>query len=483
MKKIIDIYINMSKQVKASFWFLICIFLQKSVSIITTPIFTRIMNTEEYGSFVAFNSWLSIISVFVTFNIFAGVFEQGIIKYYDDKNTFYSSLQYLTLSMTIIWTFIYILFKDFWNNIFKLDTTQMLLMIVIIWLSAVFQFWSVLQRTEYEYKKLVIVTLFASIIEPLVSIVLVVKMKNKVTARIIGTALSHVICYLFLFILQIRKNKKTSINKYWSYSLRLSAPLIPHYLSQTMLNSADKIVIKNICGSSSAAKYSLVSLISSTMVIFSSALLQTLTPWIYQKIKARSVNEISKICYFSLMFIAILNILLMIVAPELVLIFAPNDYYEAIYIIPPLSMSVYFMFTYDLFAKFEFYYEKTKYISFATVFCAILNLSLNTILVGKYGYKISGYITLLCYILYSLFHFLIQDNIVKKNFENKKVYQFKIICLISIVFMIFGFIILLLYDHVFIRYILLFIIVIMIIKEKSKLKKIIADFLKIKIVN
>ena len=47
--------------------------------------------------------------------------------------------------------------------------------------------------------------------------------------------------------------------------------------------------------------------------------------------------------------------------------FAPESYIDAIWVIPPIAMSVYFMFAYDLFAKFEFYYEKTKLISFATV--------------------------------------------------------------------------------------------------------------------
>ena len=45
--------------------------------------------------------------------------------------------------------------------------------------------------------------------------------------------------------------------------------------------------------------------------------------------------------------IACANLFLMLLAPEAVAIFAPKAYYNAIYVIPPVSMSVFFVFSYD----------------------------------------------------------------------------------------------------------------------------------------
>ena len=42
-------YRSLSVQAKAALWFTICSFLQKGISFITVPIFTRLMSTEEYG--------------------------------------------------------------------------------------------------------------------------------------------------------------------------------------------------------------------------------------------------------------------------------------------------------------------------------------------------------------------------------------------------------------------------------------------------
>ena len=79
---------------KASFWFLVCAFLQKGISFITTPLFTRLLLTEEYGKFSVFMSWISIATVFVSLNLFASVYTQGLVKFKDaDDVVIHNSLE------------------------------------------------------------------------------------------------------------------------------------------------------------------------------------------------------------------------------------------------------------------------------------------------------------------------------------------------------------------------------------------------------
>ena len=81
MGNILQKYRKMSVQVRASFWFLICSFLQKGISSITTPIFTRLLTTDEYGQYGAFNSWLGIITIFVTLNLFLWCIHPRTVKF------------------------------------------------------------------------------------------------------------------------------------------------------------------------------------------------------------------------------------------------------------------------------------------------------------------------------------------------------------------------------------------------------------------
>lgn len=456
-------------QVRASFWFLMCSFLQKGISFITTPIFTRLLSTEEYGQFSVFNSWFGILIVFVTINLYSGVYTRGLVKYEEDRKVFSSSLQGLTLTLVLVWTVVYLIFKDFINGILGLTTLQMLLMLLMMWTSAAFSFWAMEQRVEYKYQKLVLVTLLVSFAKPLLGILFVSHAEDKVSARIISMAVVEVICYSCFFWIQMRNGKKFFSKKYWKHVLVFNIPLIPHYLSTSILNSADRIMIERMVDSSSAGIYSLAYSLSMIMTMFNLALIQTIEPWMYKKIKEKRVTDISSVAYPAFFIIACVNIILIAFAPEAISLFAPSEYHNAIYVVPPIAMSVFFMFSYSFFAVFEFYYEKTKLVAIATSAGAVLNVLLNYIFIDIWGYYAAGYTTLVCYILYAILHYYFMQKICKKELSGVKPYNIGIYLSIASGFMIVGFIFLLTYKHTLIRYALIafFIIIFLLMRKRA----------------
>ena len=439
-------------QVRASVWFLVCAFLQRGISSITMPIFTRLLTSAEYGQFSVFNSWLGIITIFVTLNLSLGVCGQGLVKFEEERDIFASSLQGLSLTLTIGWTIIYLLFHNFWNRLFSLTTAQMLAMFVMMWASAVFNFWSAEQRVKLKYKKLIALTIFVSFAKPILGIILVVNAKDKVTARIWGLALVEIIAYFALYVSQMKRGKRFYDRKFWKYALTFNIPLLPHYLSQTVLSGADRIMISSMIGESEAGIYSLAYSVSMLMTLFNTSLLQTVGPWMYQKIKEDRAEEIPHVTYFILIAIAVLNILVIAFAPEIIFLFAPSEYHSAIYIIPPIAMSVFFMFSYELFARFEFYFEKTSYITAATIGGAVLNIILNYIFIDIFGYFAAGYTTLICYIVYAACHYLAMRKICKDNLGGKKVYSLKKLLAISGGFVALGFAVQFTYLNPWVRY-------------------------------
>lgn len=246
----------------------------------------------------------------------------------DERNVFSSSLQGLTLFLVVGWTVVYVIFHNFWNELFSLTTVQMLSMLVMIWSTAVFGFWAAEQRVLYKYQTLVTLTILVSVAKPVVGIAFVILSKDKVTARILGLVLVELIGYTGLFVQQIKRGKKLYSAKFWKYAVGFNLPLIPHYLSQTVLNSADRIMIKDMVGADEAGIYSLAYSISLIMTLFNTALIQTISPWIYQKIKAKKAKEIAPIAYTTLILIAAVNLVLIAFAPEAVAIFAPKEYYN-----------------------------------------------------------------------------------------------------------------------------------------------------------
>ena len=110
IRKLKKTYQELPQPVKASAWFLICGFLQKGISMLTTPIFTRIMTDEAYGAFSIYNSWLGIIQIIVSLNLAAGVYTRGLVKNEEDQERFSSSMLGLSTTCILIWSVIYVLF-------------------------------------------------------------------------------------------------------------------------------------------------------------------------------------------------------------------------------------------------------------------------------------------------------------------------------------------------------------------------------------
>lgn len=479
-KKIKTKYLALPKPVKAALWFFVCSFLQKGVSIITTPIFTRLLSTEEFGQFNVFNSWLGIITIFVTLRLYHGSYTQGLVKYEDQRARYASSLQGLTLVLCLAWTIIYFLSRGFWNKLFGLTTIQMVAMFAMIWATAVFNYWAAEQRVILNYRSLVLLTVIVSVAKPVVGIILVRAATDKVTARIVGLALVEIVGYSWLFLIQMRRGKCFFDKYFWKKAILLNLPLILHYLSQTVLNGADRIMISDMVNDDKAGIYSLAYQISQVMTLFSTALTQTLTPWIYQKIKSNHAEDIAKISYATMGIVAAVNLLLILVAPEVVRVFAPPTYYEAIWVVPPVALSVFFLYCYDVFSKFEFYYEKTHYVMVASVLGALINVITNYIFIKMFGYGAAAYTTLFCYIFYAIAHYIAMSVIVKQFIGNVKIFDSSKMILFSIGYVGIGLALMITYMNNVVRYATIAVLAILCITYRKRIMTIIESLINIR---
>lgn len=465
--KLYNEYDNLSAPLKVSMWFAICNILQKGISMITVPIFTRLLTTSQYGVYSIYQSWYAIISIFATLNISAGVINNGMIKYEKDKERFISSMQGLSSFLTIGLFIVYICGLNFWNNILDLSTVLVTAMFCQLLFEPAYLFWSAKQRFEYKYKKLVLVTLLIVLSSPLMGIVAVLSTKYKAEARILSFVLVQVCIGLVFYTLNVKRGKYLFNNKYWKFTLFFNIPLIPHYLASSVLCQSDRIMISQMVGTDKAAIYSIVYNISSILTLITSAINSSFIPYTYKAMKEKMYRQISENANRLIIFIGVSTLLAMFVGPELIKIFAPSEYYEAIWIIPPVIASVYFTFLYQFFANIEFYFEESKYVMVASVFGAIANIFLNWILIPQFGYMVAGYTTLFCYMLFSITHSIFMMFVLKKHIPGYKIYNMKFILRISLVYLCLTFLITLLYYSNHLRWgTFVFLILVSIIKRK-----------------
>ena len=169
-------------------------------------------------------------------------------------------------------------------------------------------------------------------------------------------------------------------------------------------------------------------------------------------LKKEEYAEIGRNSIPILILIAFANFCLVALAPEAVAIMAPKSYYDAIWVIPPVAAGTFFIFMYSLFSRFEFYFERTRFMMIASVAGACMNVLLNYIFIPIYGYYAAGYTTLVCYMLYCIGHYLLMRRINKTLMNNTRVYNVKVIVGISAVFLAGCAVMMSLYTHMFIRW-------------------------------
>ena len=469
VKNILIRYENLSAPIKASFWFAICNIVQKGIALISTPIFTRMMTAQQYGEYTIYQSWYQVLTIFATLNLSAGVFNNGLTKYSNNKNRFISSLQGLSTTVTVLVFIIYIISPKFWNNIVGLSTLFIIAMFVQFLFEPAYLFWATEQRYKYSYRKLITTTMIIAICSPLFGIISVALTDYKAEARVFSFVLVQVLLGLYFYIRTFNKGKCFFDCFFWKYALKFNIPLIPHYLSMTILNQSDRIMIDKMVGTAEAAIYGIAYTLAMMMTIISGAINSSFIPYTYQHIKEKHFKEIGKNANFILLIVAMGCIMVMVLGPELIKIFATEEYYDAIWVMPPVAASVFFMFLYPLFANVEFYFEKTKFVMFASCFGALLNIILNYIFIKKYGYLAAGYTTLVCYIVFSFAHYFAYKSIVNNESEMASIYDIRFVTFLSCIVLVMSGLVLIGYSYPWIRYIVFVIIFLIILGHKNEI--------------
>ena len=267
MSKLVSKVKNLPITVKVSAAYTMCSILQRCIDLITLPLFTRMLTTEQYGQLTIYNSWDSILTIFLTLNLAYGSFSKAMIKFEDDRDGYISSIEGITLLLACTFLAIYLPTCNIWNKLFELPTEFICLLVAEILCKNAIVMWSGKKRFEFKYFKVIGVTLFISIISPVIALIMIKCSDEKGYARILGFAIVSLAIGGFFFVRNAYIGKRLFDKKYWLYALGFNVPLLAYYLSQVVFNISDRIMISHINGMDKAAIYG-VAYSLATLLIF-----------------------------------------------------------------------------------------------------------------------------------------------------------------------------------------------------------------------
>ena len=451
----INKYRSMAVQAKASIWYTICNFFQKGISFIAVPIYVRLLTTDEYGDWSVFQSWRDILIIFASLNLFSGVYTKTLVDNKDDRDRYTSSMQGLGTIVSLGLFVIYFLTHDWCNRIIGLETPYMMLLFLYFIVYPAFSFWGTRQRVEYKYKPMVIVTIIISLLTPGVSILLLLKTDLRTNAVILGYLLVQSGIGLIFYVYHFWKGKCFYHKDYWVYASKFNIPLIPHYLSLIVLGQSDRIMIKHYCGESDAGIYSFAYQIASAINALILAINGSRVPWTYEQLRIKVYNKLKGITNTLVLMMAGMVLFVALISPEIIKIIGTADYQIAVYVIPVVTLGVYYTFVYDLYASIEFYFGATKYVMYASVTGALLNIVLNAIFIPKYGFIAAAYTTLVCYFIFMIVHYLFSKKVLRQQQIEDPIYDNKMVFFLSGLLTLVGLGCMLVFPYTIIRILLM----------------------------
>ena len=446
-----DKWRKMPQTVKASAAYAVCSILQKCISFITMPFFMRMLSTEQFGEVTLYGTWSGIITIFLTLNLAYGSFATAMVKFEDDRDGYISSVQGISIYLSLVFLVIYVPLRDTFNVVFELPTPIILLMIAEIITLNSWTLWAGKKRFEYKWKSIVALTLVNSLLSPLLAFIIVLNTEQRGLGRIYGFAIPGVAIGLVLFVINTVRGKKTLNKQYWEYALRFNIPLIAYYLSQTIFNMSDRIMISHIIDKDAAGVYGAAYTLAMILTFVLNAINNSYEPWFFSQLKAGKHDENRSVSLAIALLMSLLLCGIIWFAPEVIFIYAGDQYGGAVYVVLPVAMSVLLLFYSQLFINVEFYYERKKELVWASIGSALINIVLNWFLIPRFGIVAAGYTTFVSYIVFVFCNYLAMKKILKQENVKDDMFDYKMLILLLVAFCVLSAIGALLYSFLWIR--------------------------------
>lgn len=446
-------YSDLSPGVRASIVYTIASFITKGISYITLPIFTRLIPSTEIGIVTVYGSWMSIIGVFATLGVNTGAYNIAMHEFKDDRKTYASTALFISTIASFAVGIVYLIFFNQINKIIGLPCELIVLMIIGFFFQPATDYWMLQNRFEYKYKATTLVTVGTALLASIISLMAVFEAKrygflSLGSVKVFSTYAIYDLVGLAIFILIIVRAKGKIKQKYVAFALKTGFPLMIHALSKHILDASDKIMIQKMVGNSAAGIYGTLFTISSLSLIVWNAINTSLIPYLFENIedKENGKNRINRVIIPMMLFYGAFAVVLSLLSPEIVKIVATKEYYEAIYLMPPIAAGIFFTSLYNIMGDILLFYKKTVQIMLITIFAAAFNIVTNALFIPVFGYVAASYTTLASNIVLAFGQY-----IAAKRICNEMPFNAKLLWIISIAITLLVVLCNFLYDNTFLR--------------------------------
>lgn len=395
---------------KAGFWYTVSNFLTKAITLITTPIFARLMTVSDYGEFSNFANWATIL-LFITSVELHNTLNRAYYDFKDTYDDYISSVTLLGFFITIALYIVFLLGGNIILRVVSIPKQYVHLLFFFLLMSYCRIVFNSRERTLYRYKTVAVISFVSFFVPTLISVFLVYLLPeaNQLSARLYGFYLPASFIGLYCAASLFVRSRVFQLH-YCKYALALSIPLLMHYIAAYLLTSTNVIVTKNMLGAGAAAIVSIAVSITHIFTVLSQSVSGALTTWLMDNLKLHNKETVKRGTFIYVSLLSVVVIFTILVAPEIVYILGGVKYASSVTLLPGFIFASFIQSVTTVFIIILTYDKNVIKTSIYTGIFATLSIIAKVWLMPLYELAVLIYVNVVAFfILFIINYFLVKQ--------------------------------------------------------------------------
>jgi O-antigen/teichoic acid export membrane protein len=396
--------------------------LNKSISLLLLPVYTRVLNPADFGRLDLILVFANLITLTITLEIL-----QGLAYFYTTSSSNNSKRQYASsafLFTFLSYTVFLVLFLWFSKDLsFYVLGTRGLeqvfqIGVLYIWSNGIYYFLLSQFRWEFKGYQYAVMSVLMTLSTALVSIVLTYGFDLGLEGLLLGMLWGSLVGVSYGFLV-LKKDtfviaiSKSHLNKMLSFSL----PLVASSLSVFVGTYIDRIMINHFLTVEDVGLFGVAFRIAGIVYIAVMGFNVALTPSIYKNHHLPDTPlQLAKIFRIFAAVSSLLIVIIVLLRNEITVFATSPSYYSASMTFAILAPSILFSQMYLFFPGISLT-KKTIIIFYINLLSAFLNLSLNYLFIPCWGIEgaasstlITQFITFVLYVIFSQKFYYVPHN-------------------------------------------------------------------------
>ena len=393
------------------------------ISFFTAPLFSRLLGTDGYGAVANYTVWVSILSVAATLQTY-GTLAPARVEYAEEQqNAYHSSIMTLSLLSFLCVTVLVILFL---RPISKALAMEPVFLFLILFQSiGTFGINFMNTKLTYEMKagRNMLLSVGTSLATLALSLVMVLLLPEnlKYYGRIAAIAAVYGCLGLGMCVTVLRTGRTFYNAAYWKFCIPLAIPQVFYSLADLLLGHSDVVMLRQLVNQSTSGIYNMGYQLGTILFTLFGALNNSWVAFFYEDNKHGRREAVTQQRRNFLELFTVLSAGFVLLCGEVYRLYARQDYWSAVSLIPLFAASHYLTFLCTFPVNYEYYHKKMKMSAAATIVSSLVNILLNYLLITRIGMAGAAIATVLSHCLQFAMHTLYA-----RFFLGKKDYPFGI---------------------------------------------------------